>query len=41
MVSLAYEFKKPILFVGTGQTHTDLEEYDKENILNRILTKEK
>jgi len=41
IVSLAYEFKKPILFVGTGQTHTDLEEYDKENILNRILTKEK
>ncbi|MBT4870542.1 MAG: signal recognition particle-docking protein FtsY [Candidatus Diapherotrites archaeon] len=36
-ISLLYKLKKPILFVGTGQGHDDIEEFSPEFILNRII----
>lgn len=35
-LSIAYTIKKPILFLGTGQKYSDLEEFDKEVILKRL-----
>ncbi|MEM3013194.1 MAG: signal recognition particle-docking protein FtsY [Candidatus Bathyarchaeia archaeon] len=37
-VSIAYVTKKPILFIGTGQTYDDLEAFKPEVIVNRILS---
>jgi fused signal recognition particle receptor len=36
-VSITYVTKKPILYVGTGQTYDDLEPFMPEVIVNRIL----
>jgi fused signal recognition particle receptor len=36
-VSIAYVTKKPILYVGTGQTYDDLETFEPEIIVDRIL----
>jgi len=36
-VSIAYVTKKPILYVGTGQTYDDLEIFKPEDIVDRIL----
>jgi fused signal recognition particle receptor len=36
-VSIAYVTKKPILYVGTGQTYDDLETFKPEIIVDRIL----
>jgi fused signal recognition particle receptor len=36
-VSITYVTKKPILYVGTGQTYDDLEPFKPEAIVNRIL----
>ena len=36
-VSIAYVTKKPILYVGTGQTYDDLEIFKPEAIVDRIL----
>ena len=39
-VSIAYVTKKPIIYVGTGQTYDDLEIFKPEAIVNRILAAE-
>jgi fused signal recognition particle receptor len=36
ILSLPYVFKKPIYFLGVGQGYEDLEEFDKEKILERV-----
>jgi len=36
-VSIAYVTKKPIIYVGTGQTYDDLETFKPEAIVDRIL----
>lgn len=36
-LSVSYETKKPILFIGTGQRYEDLELFDKNLILSNIL----
>ena len=36
-ISIAYITKKPVLYVGTGQGYDDLEPFDPEKIVNRIL----
>lgn len=36
IISLADEVKKPILFVGKGQSQQDLEEFSKEEILKQV-----
>lgn len=36
-ISLLYKLKKPILFVGVGQGYGDLEEFEPEFILRRVL----
>jgi len=36
-VSIAYVTKKPIIYVGTGQTYDDLEIFKPEAIVDRIL----
>ncbi len=36
-ISVTYVTKKPILYVGTGQTYNDLETFKPETIVNRIL----
>ena len=35
-LSIAYTIKKPILFLGMGQEYKDLEEFDKDVILERL-----
>ncbi|MEK6921063.1 MAG: signal recognition particle-docking protein FtsY [Nanoarchaeota archaeon] len=35
-LSISYVTKKPILYLGTGQGYTDLEEFDKEKILEQL-----
>lgn len=35
-ISVSYITKKPILFIGNGQTYDDLEEFDKEKIIKNI-----
>ena len=35
-LSIAYTIKKPILFLGMGQRYEDLEEFDKEKILESL-----
>lgn len=35
-LSISYTIKKPILFLGTGQKYSDLEEFDSEVILKRL-----
>jgi len=37
-VSIAFVTKKPILFIGTGQTYDDLESFNPDFIVNRILS---
>ncbi len=37
-VSIAFVTKKPILFIGTGQTYDDLESFNPDVIVNRILS---
>jgi len=37
MLSLLYELKKPILFVGTGQSYEDLSPFNLEEIISRII----
>ncbi len=36
-ISVTYVTKKPILFIGTGQTYEDLEEFNPEKFVNVIL----
>lgn len=36
-LSISYETKKPILFVGTGQSYNDLEPFDREVFISNIL----
>jgi len=36
-ISITYITKKPVLYVGTGQGYDDLEPFDPEKIVNRIL----
>lgn len=36
MISVSYVSKKPILFLGTGQKYSDLEEFDKEKIIKSL-----
>jgi fused signal recognition particle receptor len=36
-ISLLYQLKKPIFYVGTGQGYEDLQEFSPEFILNRII----
>ncbi|MBN1940681.1 MAG: signal recognition particle-docking protein FtsY [Candidatus Diapherotrites archaeon] len=36
-ISLLYKLKKPVLFVGTGQKYADLEKFNPEFVLNKIL----
>ncbi|MBC8494755.1 signal recognition particle-docking protein FtsY [archaeon] len=35
-ISVSYITKKPILFLGTGQTYDDLKEFDKEEIIENL-----
>ena len=35
-ISVTYVTKKPILYLGMGQEYKDLEEFDKEKILNSL-----
>jgi len=35
-LSISYVTKKPILYLGTGQTYDDLKPFDKEDILNSL-----
>ena len=35
-ISVSYVTKKPILFIGTGQTYDDIEPFDKEKILKSL-----
>ena len=35
-ISVSYVTKKPILFLGTGQTYDDLEVFDKEKVLKNL-----
>jgi len=35
-ISVSYITKKPILFLGTGQSYKDLEVFDKERILKSL-----
>ena len=37
LFSIAYELKKPILFVGTGESADDLVEFDKEQFVEDLL----
>ena len=37
VLSLLYELKKPILFVGTGQAYTDLMPFSLDEIIERIV----
>jgi len=39
-ISVTYITKKPVLYVGTGQGYEDLEPFDPETMVNRILGKE-
>ena len=39
-ISVTYITKKPVLYVGTGQGYDDLEPFDPETIVNRLLGKE-
>jgi len=36
-LSISYETKKPILFVGTGQGYDDLEPFNREMFISNIL----
>lgn len=36
-LSASYTIKKPVIFLGTGQDYGDLEEFDPEEIVNRLL----
>ncbi|MHA2185046.1 MAG: signal recognition particle-docking protein FtsY, partial [Promethearchaeota archaeon] len=36
-LSISYETKKPILFVGTGQGYDDLEPFDRDVFITNIL----
>lgn len=36
-ISIGYMLKKPILFLGTGQKYSDLEEFDKKKIMDKIF----
>ena len=40
-ISITYVTKKPILYVGTGQEYTDLELFDPNIVINRILGENK
>jgi len=37
LLSAAYSLKKPIIFLGNGQKYDDLEKYDPQRILERII----
>lgn len=37
ILSLAYNLKKPVLFIGTGQNYSDLKEFDAKKIVERII----
>jgi len=38
VISVVYETKKPILFIGTGQEYKDLEEFDSNKIVDAMLS---
>ncbi|MCD6434374.1 MAG: signal recognition particle-docking protein FtsY [Candidatus Diapherotrites archaeon] len=37
LISLLYNLKKPVLFIGVGQSYEDLIKFDEEEIVNRII----
>ncbi|MDD4353653.1 MAG: signal recognition particle-docking protein FtsY [Candidatus Nanoarchaeia archaeon] len=37
IISASYVVKKPILFLGTGQEYTDLKEFNKQEIIDKIV----
>ena len=37
IISLSHRSGKPVAFIGTGQDYDDIEEFDKEKFVNRIL----
>ena len=37
LISVAYATKKPILFLGTGQTYDDLQKFDAEKIIEKLI----
>ncbi|MFA5333112.1 MAG: signal recognition particle-docking protein FtsY [Candidatus Nanoarchaeia archaeon] len=39
IISASYSVKKPILFLGTGQEYKDLKEFNKAEIIEKIITK--
>ena len=36
-LSISYETKRPIIFIGTGQSYTDLEPFDRDLFISNIL----
>ena len=38
VISILYKLKKPVVFLGTGQEYTDLQEFRKEFIIERIVS---
>jgi fused signal recognition particle receptor len=38
ILSVTYELKKPILFLGLGQEYKDFEKFDKEKFVNLLLS---
>ncbi|MBD3262767.1 hypothetical protein GF374_00105 [Candidatus Woesearchaeota archaeon] len=37
LISVAYTTKKPILFLGVGQTYNDLQKFDAEKIIEKLI----
>jgi fused signal recognition particle receptor len=37
ILSVCYQFKKPILFLGTGQKFDDIEEFDPEKFVRNLI----
>jgi fused signal recognition particle receptor len=37
ILSVCHTFKRPILFLGTGQGYDNLEKFDKEKLVNTLL----
>ena len=35
-LSISYVTKKPVLFIGTGQTYDDLKKFDKQEIMSGL-----
>ena len=37
LISVTYATKKPIMFLGTGQTYDDLQKFEPEKIINKLI----